>query len=266
MTQKIVPFVDHEIGYRLLQKLIVHASAGSINIPAVVTTCENGSAWWPGVDELCKMANIPLFIYEASLPEDFFSQRIDWILLLSWKHIIPESLISLPRKGVLNLHYSLLPAFRGVYPVNWAIINGASMTGFTYHFVNEKIDDGEIFMQIEVPINLSDSARTLQLRIDDAVYDNFDDLIHKLSLCGQEGWIKKSQSKPKTRSDYFSRDRFKSKCLIDLDGSYRGADFFNLLRGLTFLEDSENAYILDSRTGEKIFFSLNIKKKIRAKE
>jgi len=257
MIPKIVPFVDHEIGYRLLQKLVLCSAAGSIEIPAVVTTCENRNAWWPSIDEICIKAKIPILVYEAQFPEDcLIKHRPDWILLLSWKHIIPARILSLPRVGMLNLHYSMLPAFRGVYPVNWAIINGERTTGFTYHFVNERIDDGEIFIQIEVPIYLSDTARTLHLRLDDAVCNHFDDFIERLLSYNKKNQAKVSCHKSVVSSDYFSRLYFEKACLIDLNRSYRGIEFFNLLRGMSFFEDSRNAYVLDRETGKKIFITL----------
>lgn len=258
MTQRIIPFVDHEVGYRLLQKLIAHADAGHFEIPAVVTTHENGKAWWPGVEALCLKANIPLLVYEAPFPKNALIEQADWFLLLSWKHIIPNSLINLPKLGTLNLHYSLLPSFRGVYPVNWAIINGERTTGFTYHFVNEKIDGGEVFMQVEVPVQSSDTARTLQSRIDDAVCDHFYGLMERLLTYQLEGRSVELADGPGTISEYYSRARFEKTCRIDLERNYKGAEFLDLLRGLTFFDDSKNAYFIDQKTGKKVFISLNL--------
>ncbi len=257
--QRIVPFVDHEIGYRLLQKLVTHSDASRFEIPVVVTTRENGKAWWPGVREICMKANIPLLVYEAPFSVDRLIRQADWFLLLSWKHIIPIDLISLPKQGVLNLHYSLLPSYRGVYPVNWAIINGERRTGFTYHFVNEEIDDGEIFMQVEVPVHLSDTARTLQSRLDDIVCHHFDELIERLLTYDLGSRLRDTQKKKGARDDYYSREKFEKTCLIDLNKSYQGVEFFNLLRGLAFFEDSKNAYVIDDESGQKIYISLNLR-------
>ncbi|QWD11269.1 hypothetical protein G6704_01785 [Polynucleobacter paneuropaeus] len=259
MIQKIVPFVDHEIGYRLLERLIALSVTHHFEIPAVITTSKNKDAWWPSVEELCLTANIPLHTYQKNFSIDFLNERPDWFLLLSWKHILSDKFLSLPRKGVLNLHYSLLPSYRGVYPVNWAIINGENRTGFTYHFVNKKIDDGEIFMQIEVPIQLKDNARTLQLRLDDLVFEHADKLIERLLTYNLKSCSIEPLNKADKKSDYYSRGKFEKACLINLNENYNGLDFFNLLRGLTFFQDSKNAYIIDSKTGKKFFISLSIR-------
>lgn len=256
--QQIVPFVDHEIGFRLLQKLIEYSDSNRFKIPVVVTTKENGKLWWPGVQDICAKAQIPLKIYDSSFSTEPLIQQADWFLLLSWKHLIKNDLISIPQKGVLNLHCSLLPAYRGVYPSNWPIIYGESKTGFTYYFVNEKIDDGEIFMQVEVPVNLSDTSRTLQLRMNDVVFNHFDHFIEKLLAYDSNLRVMTMNKIPEIKSEYYSRAKFEKICHIDLKKTYYGEDIFNLLRGLSFFEDSKNAYVIDEKTGKKIFINLTL--------
>lgn len=257
--QRIVPFVDHEIGYRLLQKLVTFSDIGRFEIPAVVTTQENGKAWWPGVHEICIKANIPLLLYEEILSADHLLERADWFLLLSWKHIIPADLINLPKQAVINLHYSLLPSYRGVYPVNWAITNGEKKTGFTYHFVNERIDDGNIFMQVEVPVRLNDTARTLQSRIDDEVFHHFEGFLDKLLVSYFRDPPLEAENVKKPKGEYYSREKFERACRIDLEKTYLGKEFFNILRGLTFLEGSRNAYVIDCDSGKRIYVSINLR-------
>jgi methionyl-tRNA formyltransferase len=253
----IVPFVDHEIGHRLLQKLFANLVDGLYIIPAVVTTSENKDSWWPSVTNMCMEANIPLIEYGFSSEIEGVMLRADWVLLLSWKHLIRDELLCLPKQGILNLHYSLLPLYRGVYPVNWAIINGETSTGFTYHFVDREIDNGAIFMQVEVPVKLCDTARTLQLRIDDYVCDHFDDLIDKLMSDAPQRLLEDASKMTTHRvPDYYSRVRFLRRCHIEPDKTYKAEDLINILRGLTFFPESENAFIIDKKSGKKIFISL----------
>lgn len=259
MKQRIVPFVDHEIGYRLLQKLIELFRADQIELPAVVTTAENGEMWWPRVGDLCENANIPLLIYKEPFKETLLLGKIDWYLLLSWKHIIPAELITHPDKGVINLHYSLLPDYRGVYPVNWAIIDGREKTGITYHLVNEKIDGGEIIIQVEAPILLSDTARSLQTRLDNVAYDHFDALFTRLLSFKNDNKVACSCNTLKKSHGYYSRQEFNKRCEIDLDRDYLGMDLFNLFRGLTFFSNSNNAYFIDKKTGRKIYISIELR-------
>lgn len=235
--------------------MILYSCKKKFKISAVVTTSNNKKAWWPSVDKLCLNENIPLYIYEEIHIIDFLKLKPDWLLLLSWKYIIPYDIIKIPQKGILNLHYGLLPAFRGVYPVNWSIIKGEKVSGFTYHFVNEKIDDGDIFMQVKVPILLTDTARTLQKRIDNTVCEYFDKFIDKL-IAFNKKYSNKKKLNNLNKQEYYSRNKFKDICALDLNANYRGSEFLNLLRGLTFLPDSKNAYFLDELTGKKIYISI----------
>ena len=257
MSLRIVVFVDHEIGYRLLQKLIIHHRNTSIHLVAAVTTTENGKYWWPGVESLCIDNSITLKRYKEPLVFLQEFQDIDWYFLLSWKHILPDTLIKLPKIGVINLHYSLLPEYRGVYPVNWAIIDGRKKTGVTYHLVNKKVDGGTIISQKSLQIHLSDTARSLQLRLDYLAFDLFDEVLMKIKTqhWKNDFYIKRPdifQGSYKSRKDFLSMNQ------LDLDRNYNVRDLLNLLRGKTFFPESQNLYIIDTDTGKPIYISINL--------
>ncbi len=75
--------------------------------------------------------------------------------------MLPEMVWSLPKYGTFNLHASLLPAYRGAAPINWAIINGETETGVTTFFIDEKIDTGAIIDAKIVPIEPNETAGSL---------------------------------------------------------------------------------------------------------
>lgn len=75
--------------------------------------------------------------------------------------MLPKVVWDLPEYGTFNLHASLLPQYRGAAPINWALINGETATGVTTFFLDEKIDTGEVILQLEVPIEESDTAGSL---------------------------------------------------------------------------------------------------------
>ena len=66
--------------------------------------------------------------------------------------MLPEVVWAMPRYGTFNVHASLLPQYRGAAPINWAIINGETMTGVTTFFLDHEIDTGRIIMQKPFPI------------------------------------------------------------------------------------------------------------------
>lgn len=72
--------------------------------------------------------------------------------------MLPEVVWSMPAKGSINLHGSLLPKYRGAAPINWAVINGEKETGVTTFFLQHEIDTGKIILQKAFPILESDDA------------------------------------------------------------------------------------------------------------
>lgn len=81
--------------------------------------------------------------------------------------MLPEAVWNMPPHGTFNLHASLLPAYRGAAPINWAIIRGEQRTGVTTFLLNHKIDEGNILLRAETPISPDDNAGTLHDRLAD---------------------------------------------------------------------------------------------------
>lgn len=75
--------------------------------------------------------------------------------------MLPEIVWSMPKKGTINLHASLLPNYRGAAPINWAIINGEKETGITTFFIEKEIDTGKIIHQQKVAILEGDTVGIL---------------------------------------------------------------------------------------------------------
>ena len=75
--------------------------------------------------------------------------------------MLPKILWQLPEYGTFNLHASLLPQYRGAAPINWAIINGETITGVSTFFIDEKIDTGAMILQREVEIKADENVGEL---------------------------------------------------------------------------------------------------------
>ncbi len=79
--------------------------------------------------------------------------------------MLPEVVWNMPKLGTFNLHASLLPDYRGAAPINWAIINGESVTGVTTFFLKHEIDTGEIIFQEKEQITEEDTVASLYDRL-----------------------------------------------------------------------------------------------------
>src|SRR5580692_8140310 len=83
------------------------------------------------------------------------------MVVVGYGQIIPQSILDIPPLGIINVHASLLPKYRGAAPVQWAIAGGETVTGVTTMRIDAGLDTGNILLQREIPIALEDTAETL---------------------------------------------------------------------------------------------------------
>ena len=93
------------------------------------------------------------------------SINADAIIVVGYGRIIPPWMLSLPRRGNINLHGSLLPKYRGAAPIQWAIAEGESVSGVTTMLLNEGLDTGDILLQRELAIDADETAITYGRRL-----------------------------------------------------------------------------------------------------
>jgi methionyl-tRNA formyltransferase len=87
--------------------------------------------------------------------DELFGQieNLDLVITIGYGVILPEKILSLPKHGFINLHFSLLPQYRGAAPVQRALRNGESVTGVTVFALDKGMDTGPIFVAQSVPID-----------------------------------------------------------------------------------------------------------------
>lgn len=95
----------------------------------------------------------------------FASHNADLAVVVAYGRILPHEFLIAPKRGCLNVHFSLLPLYRGAAPVNWAIINGEAKTGVTTMFIEEELDSGPILLQRESQIGERETAPELMGRL-----------------------------------------------------------------------------------------------------
>ncbi|MDY6852486.1 MAG: methionyl-tRNA formyltransferase [Thermodesulfobacteriota bacterium] len=89
----------------------------------------------------------------------------DLLVVVAFGGLLPPALLDLPQAGPLNVHPSLLPAYRGPAPINWAIINGETETGVTTMFLDQGMDTGPTLLSRTVPIGETETAGELHGRL-----------------------------------------------------------------------------------------------------
>ena len=139
------------------------------DIPAVITAPDKPSGRGrkllpPPVKEFSIKHNIPVLQPEKLKDPAFIKELIrispDLQIVIAFR-MLPEVVWSLPPKGTVNLHASLLPQYRGAAPINHALMNGEIKTGLTTFFIDNNIDTGKIILQESVKIRDEDNAGTM---------------------------------------------------------------------------------------------------------
>jgi methionyl-tRNA formyltransferase len=148
----------------------------------------------------------------------------DLIAVVAFR-ILPERIFSLPPKGTINLHASLLPKYRGAAPISWAIIKGEKKTGVTTFFIQKTVDTGSIILQREVDILSEETCGELSLKLSKT---GAEVLLETIDL------IEKGEVKTHSQDD--SGASFAPKIteeLCKIDWSKSSQEINNLIRGLS---------------------------------
>lgn len=125
----------------------------------------------PPIKTVALQMKLPLLQPQKARDEDFIrrlqAETPDIICVVSYGQFLPEAILDIPRLGVMNVHPSMLPQYRGAAPINWAIIRGEQVTGITTMFLSKEMDAGDILLQESVPIGPDDTAGGLSERMSD---------------------------------------------------------------------------------------------------
>lgn len=107
----------------------------------------------------------PVKIKTPEALAEFTSHGADVAVVVAYGRILPDGFLAAFPKGAINVHFSLLPKYRGAAPVNWAIANGESRTGVTTIKMDAGLDTGNILLQRETEIGNDETAPDLMERL-----------------------------------------------------------------------------------------------------
>lgn len=106
----------------------------------------------------------------------------DIFVIYAYGKILPKELIEIPKYGVINIHCSLLPKWRGAAPIQRALLNNDKITGITFFRIDEKLDTGKIISKYEYEISNSDDSLSLQKSLTALAVKNIEDVFEKVML------------------------------------------------------------------------------------
>jgi phosphoribosylglycinamide formyltransferase-1 len=123
---------------------------------------------------------------ETQLVDLLQDHAVEWVILAGYMRVVKEPLLNAFPNRIINIHPSLLPAFKGLRAWEQALAAGVPETGCTVHYVNRDIDAGEIIAQQRVPVLAGDTPETLHARIQVAEHELYPVALAKvLSHCSR---------------------------------------------------------------------------------
>lgn len=102
---------------------------------------------------------------EKEIIDEIRKIQPDLIVVVAYGKILPKEVIDIPKYGIINVHSSLLPKYRGAAPINAALINGDKKSGVSIMYVEEELDAGAVILQEETEITEEDTFLTLHDRL-----------------------------------------------------------------------------------------------------
>jgi methionyl-tRNA formyltransferase len=183
----------------------------------------------PPVKRAADAMHLPIEQHD-SVNTEAFAARLrdldpDAIIVVAFGQILRENILERGRLGAVNVHASLLPRYRGVAPVNWAIINGERETGVSTMYMARKVDAGEIILSRRTPIGESETAGELYERLAELGAEL---LLETLELV-QRGEAPRRPQNP----DDVSYARKLSRSDGEVDWTLPAGAVYNLIRGTT---------------------------------
>lgn len=144
-----------------------------IKVKSVILVCDKPDAF---VIKRAQKAKVPIILargedftsklnFEAAIIQRLKDYKINLIALAGFMRILSPSFVKKYRNRIMNIHPSLLPAFKGAHAIKDAFDSGAKTTGVTVHFIDEKVDHGPVILQQKVMIRKNDTLTRLEKRI-----------------------------------------------------------------------------------------------------
>ena len=169
MTRAVV-FAYSEVGVRCVRELL----AFGVEIPLLFTHADDPgeTQWFGSVRQLAEAHGLRVETTDHPNTLEWIAEgraaAPDFLFSFYYRYMLDRAWLSVPRRGALNMHGSLLPKYRGRAPVHWAILKGETVTGASLHYMVEKPDAGALVDQQSVPILENDTALEVSFKVAEA--------------------------------------------------------------------------------------------------
>ncbi len=209
-------------------------AANGFEIKAVVTGKDkskgrSGKPVPPPVKKAALELGLPVLqpddLKNDTIERELRALKPDVIVVAAYGKILPKRILDLPPYGCVNIHASLLPAYRGAAPVQWAVLNGEKTSGVTIMRMSEGLDTGDILIQRAVALEPRETSESLFRKLASAGAELIVEGLHRIED-GTAVWI----SQPEKSPTAYARMIAKRDGLIDWNRSAEELERF--VRGM----------------------------------
>lgn len=155
--------------------------------------------------------------------EEIKALKPDIICVVAYGKILPKEILEIPPYGCINVHASLLPKYRGAAPIQWAILNGETVTGVTTMYMDEGMDTGDIILKKEVTVGEDETTGELWDRLSKIGGELLVETMQKLE---EKTALRTPQEKDYTMAPMLSKEmakiNWKEKTAIEIKNLVRG--------------------------------------------
>ena len=116
------------------------------------------------------------------IKDEISSLEIDFLVVIAYGKIIPKWLLKLPKISPINIHFSLLPKYRGASPIQSSLINGDTETGVSFMQINDELDSGDIYKSFKTSIDQHDNKISLERKLTDLCIENICQILHDIEF------------------------------------------------------------------------------------
>jgi methionyl-tRNA formyltransferase len=188
---KIILFGEDLFTATVLESLLDHGH----EIASVICPHYDCDIQFRSIEKAAKKKDI-LFMREKNVNSEKVRDHLlntepDIIVCVHLRKILSKNIFSIPGKGAINIHPSLLPKYRGLSPQHQALLHGDKETGVTIHFIDEGVDTGDIIIQQKIPLSAETYIYNLQMEML-LVYKHL--IVDALKLIGTKGFRPFKQS------------------------------------------------------------------------
>ena len=160
------------------------------NIPLVISQPDKRSkrGKQPELSEVSKKAtelglNLikPVNTEDPTFRSKLEALNIDFLIVSAYGKILPKWMLNIPSKMSINIHFSLLPKYRGASPIQAALLNGDSKTGISFIEMNEYMDEGDLINTFSISIQPDENKFTLEKKLSGLAADNIGETISQIN-------------------------------------------------------------------------------------